>query len=87
MYPGGTPTARDWWAIKKWTVRGGTIFLGDQGPTDSPAQQRVEKCLDLGVDLLYGVSALTAVVDVMGYNISPSLFFIEIFNNDKGNRK
>ena len=50
--------------------------MGDQGPTDSPAQQRFEKCLDLGMDLLYGVG---------GYNISPSLFFIEIFNNDKGN--
>ena len=37
---------------------------------------------DLGVDLLYEVG-----VDVMGYNISPFLFFIEIYNNDEGNRK
>ena len=26
-------------------------------------------------------------VDVMGYNISPLLFYIEICNNDKGNKK
>ena len=83
MYPGGTPTARDLWLIKNWTVGEERSFWGIR------ARQivRFEKCLDLGVDLLYGVSALTAVVDVMGYNISPSLFFIEIFNNDKDNRK
>ena len=51
---GGTPTARDWWAIKKWTVRGGTIFLGDQS-RQTVRSVWFEKCLNLGVDLLYEV--------------------------------
>jgi len=44
----------DWWAMKQLDSWGGTIFLGDQS-RQTVRSVWFEKCLNLGVDLLYEV--------------------------------
>merc|ERR1712037_343931 len=44
----------DWWAMKQLDSWGGTIFLGDQS-RQTVRSVWFERCLNLGVDLLYEV--------------------------------